>query len=297
MKFTAKILDLNNIPLQGNLESTSSPANYFAACVYLAVDLMNGGSGLGTLSGRETNLNPELASQSALPMFISTLHEHPAFAADRVIVPSDPNYSVYQEIACLLSLPADGVQREFLTLLSKFKVPGIKSITIQGSPSLESKLSPENQPRHEVPSIQTNSNLRHASSTGLFGVRPGAETESLKPGERVQLNGLINKPELNGKTGKIVQYFPATGRYSISLDLEIGDTVTLQHFTEGPEILNGKKAIIVRNTNNHFTVSLEHQGNTVRKTIINPDHISNTLISVKESNLTVLSKVVAELKR
>jgi|SRR5579872_5047973 len=285
MKFTAKILDLNNIPIQGNLEPTSSPAKYFAACVYLAVDLMNGGSGLGNLLGRETGLNPELTPQIAFTMFLSTLHEHPAFTADRVLVPSDPNYLVYQEIAGLLRLPVDRVQGEFLKLLPKFKVPGVKSITLEESPSLESKLSPENQPRH-------------ASSTGLFGVRPGAETRSLlQPGDRVQLNGLINKPELNGKTGRIEQYFPATGRYSVRLDLEIGDTVTLQNFTNRAEMLNGKEAIIVRNTNNHFTVSLEHQGSTMRKTIINPDHIKNPLISVKESNLTELSKAVAELKK
>ena len=106
------------------------------------------------------------------------------------------------------------------------------------------------------------------------------------------------KPELNGQIGQIVQYFADTGRYAVRLDLKIGDTVTLQNFIQGTStgFLNGKEAKIVKYINRHYTVSVEHQGNTLRKTIVNMDHIKTPLISVKESNLTGVSEVVPEVK-
>ena len=100
MKFEAKILGAGNAPLQGNLDpNTSSPAEYFAGCVYLAVDLMNGGTELQKISTSGPGFSPELAPQSAFVMFITTLHDHPAFTADKVLAITDPNYLVYQEIA------------------------------------------------------------------------------------------------------------------------------------------------------------------------------------------------------
>ena len=39
----------------------------------------------------------------------------------------------------------------------------------------------------------------------------------LSPGEEIEVNGLIKRPELNGVRGKVLRHIPAKGRWEVEL--------------------------------------------------------------------------------
>ncbi len=120
------------------LDTTASPADYFAGCLFIYGDLMQGGedlnnifksSGLGGNS-KDDIVVKELAPKSALVMFISTLHEHEFFSPDAIFNEKHPCFPAVRGIAFLLESKLDdlSVPIEFWKVLKLFNIPGIGKI-------------------------------------------------------------------------------------------------------------------------------------------------------------------------
>lgn len=136
IRYIAKIVSESGMPITGILDTTKSPAEYFTACVIIALDMMNGGRDLSKRFMTKIanhDIDVETFKASFLPIFVSNIHEHPAFASNAVLNEQHPLYNIFSKIANLLSRDInDGdLAQDFLKILPQFKVDGIRSITIR----------------------------------------------------------------------------------------------------------------------------------------------------------------------
>jgi hypothetical protein len=134
--------------MRGRLDETATAAEYFAACAWMAIDLINGGAGLNqvfkkAISGHKEDIDPGIAPLSALVMFLTTLHEHPAFNPQQVLQASDPNHDFFRQIASLLQKKVDDIdaRKAFIALLPQFKVDGIRQIKVTECVADDQKVS------------------------------------------------------------------------------------------------------------------------------------------------------------
>jgi len=106
---------------------TATPAQYFTACAYMAVDLLNGGHAISEHMAVKSELTPDMA----LVNFAYDLPKHSYFSTMKNV--RDPNHICFLEILRLLQYPIknDRLCEEFAKCLTTFKVPGIKEIKIR----------------------------------------------------------------------------------------------------------------------------------------------------------------------
>lgn len=157
--YTVKIVGEDNNEIHPILDEDASPAEYFAGCVNLYIDLLAGGQKTNKLMRPlhpidEPVIANTLASQTAIVMFLSALHEHSEFDKNKVFKSSNPNYSLFQNIAPLLQkkISDTSTQNKFIDIICKFKIPGVKSITIKNLESLnQQRLTNINFPDTLIP--------------------------------------------------------------------------------------------------------------------------------------------------
>ena len=120
------------------LDTEASPADYFAGCLFIYDDLLQGGEDLNRIfkstglggNSKDDIVIKELAPKSALVMFVSTLHEHEFFSPDAVSKVEHPCFPAVRGIAFLLKSKADdtSVPIEFRKVLKLFSIPGVGNI-------------------------------------------------------------------------------------------------------------------------------------------------------------------------
>ncbi len=127
MSYSIKIYNANNELIQGVLDINTSAATYFAACAYMAIDLLNGGKSFNLPNDLST-----IAPQGAIVLFLGELHKHPQFLPENVLTnDADTNAILYRALSHLLERKTTEGHADFVKLLSRFKVPGINKIEIE----------------------------------------------------------------------------------------------------------------------------------------------------------------------
>ncbi len=120
----------------GKLDKTATPAEYLAACIHVMIDLLNGGQGLTGLIQSTfdptAKYEPDMAKKSAIVIFISTLHEHPAFSLEHIGDPDDTNFLVYRDLSHAMALEVGDEMaiEKFIGAVQRFHVPGINQLKI-----------------------------------------------------------------------------------------------------------------------------------------------------------------------
>lgn len=135
--YKISIKDKDGKNVKGILDARAPAANYFAGCVWLAVDLLSGGPAfierMRSVDSSKEALTPAACRQMALVMFVTSLHDHPFFdVRSKGMLPDDPNYGFYMKLGSLLRKPITdtSVQSDFLKILSSAEVPGISEIKV-----------------------------------------------------------------------------------------------------------------------------------------------------------------------
>ncbi|HEU5280777.1 MAG TPA: U-box domain-containing protein [Gammaproteobacteria bacterium] len=142
--------------------NTGEIATHFIQTISIYVDLLNGGQQLNHLLQSNSNekianftLSSTLAPQMAFVMFVSHLHNHPYFSAEKMNDDTNPNKAVFNKISELLretSVQSRAARIKIIDVLQRFIVPGIGKILIESdTPANEKALDAIDFPEALIP--------------------------------------------------------------------------------------------------------------------------------------------------
>jgi hypothetical protein len=142
--------------------NTGEIATHFIQAISIYIDLLNGGQQISRLFRSSSNqeiakftLSSTLTPQMAFTMFISHLHKHPYFSAEKMNDDTNPNKAVFKEINNLLmttTVQSRAARIKTINVLQRFIVPEVGKILIQSdAPANEQALDAIDFPEELIP--------------------------------------------------------------------------------------------------------------------------------------------------